>query len=337
MTDDPFRGEQPPGDLPRYPPPDPWAVPGFAGWSDAPDPGAFAPRKRSRRVRWIAALTIVVLALGVGGGAYAYAHRTSSTAAAPPVVSARPSTPAPQASPPKASTPQASPTQPSPTPAPSSGIPLLPAGASPDPGTGPLDHYLLAPSEVGAGSLMFLNDGGRSITDQATLDWCNFTYTSETLRTSRVQVQYTSAGAIPAGNEFVRYQTGGTTKAWAELQQAVSGCPPVSQADGFIYSQVVRAPHEANLVSHQLVLSYQVVDSSGQLALPWQAVVYQFDGNYFSGVYVYGHSRALALTEALRLGAVSARHLAEAAAGKLGTGGGKFQAFPSPSSNGVQV
>jgi hypothetical protein len=183
---------------------------------------------------------------------------------------------------------------------------------------------------------MFLNDGGRSVTDQATLDWCNFSYTSETLRAARVQVQYTSATSIPAGNEFVRYQTGGTTKAWSELQQAVSGCPAVSQADGFTYSQVVRGQHEGNLVSRQLVLSYQVIDASGQLALPWQAVVYQFDGNYFSGVYVYGHSRSLALTEALRLGAVSAHHLAEAAAGKSGTGGGKFQAFPSPSTNGVQ-
>lgn len=184
---------------------------------------------------------------------------------------------------------------------------------------------------------MFLNDGGRSVTDQATLDWCNFSYTSETLRTARVQVQYTSAVSIPAGNEFVRYQTGGTTKAWAELQQAVSGCPAVSQAGGFTYSQVVRAPHQSNLVARQLVLSYQVIDASGQLALPWQSVVYQFDGNFFSGVYVYAHSRSLALAEALRLGAVSARHLAEAAAGKPGTGGGKFQAFPSPSTSGVQV
>ena len=184
---------------------------------------------------------------------------------------------------------------------------------------------------------MYLIDGGRSTTDQATLDWCSFKYTSETQRTARVQVEYAGDYVLnPSGNEFVRYSPGGTTKAWAEIQEAVAGCPATTQTDGYIYSLVQRAPRDAALASHQLVLSFQVLDPTGQLDMPWQAIVYQFDGNYFSGVYVYGLSRATTLAAAERLGAESALHLAQAAAGKPGTGGGPFQTLSAPPATGEQ-
>jgi hypothetical protein len=336
MSDDPFRGGQPSGDLPRYPS-DPWAVPGSAGWGYAGTPPEPVSPKRPRRSLWIIAVVVVLLAIGATGVVVLARRHAASTAAAPPPASAQPQPSTAHPSPtPTPSAPQASPRQALPSVSPASPLPLLPAGATPDPGSGPLDHYLLAPAEVGGSALMFLNDGGRSSTDQATLDWCNFTYTSEKLRTARVQVQYTSNNSQPAGNEFVRYQSGGTTKAWAELQQAVTSCPAVSYEAGFTYSHVERGQREADLLAHQIVLSYQVADSSGGLSLPWQAVVYQFDGNYFSGVYVYGQSRLLVLDEARRLGAEAARHLAEAVAGKPGTGGGNLQSFAAPSDNGVQ-
>jgi hypothetical protein len=184
---------------------------------------------------------------------------------------------------------------------------------------------------------MYLIDGGRSTTDQATLDWCSFKYTSENQRTARVQVEYAGDYVLnPSGNEFVRYSPGGTTKAWAEIQEAVARCPATTQTDGYIYSLVQRAPRDAALASHQLVLSFQVLDPTGQTDMPWQAIVYQFDGNYFSGVYVYGLSRASALATAEHLGAESARHLAQAAAGKPGTGGGPFQTLSSPPATGEQ-
>jgi len=185
--------------------------------------------------------------------------------------------------------------------------------------------------------MMFLVDGGRDATNQATLDWCNFKYTSETLRTTRVQVEYTGNDALPAGNEFVRYQKGGTARAWAELQQAVATCPPTSTNDHYVNDLVQRAPSDSHLVARQIVLSYHVTDPSGQLGLPWQAVVYQFDGDYFSGIYVYGLTRSLALTEAQRLAAKSAVHLAQASRGKPGTGGGLMQSVASsPPNTGVQ-
>ncbi len=185
--------------------------------------------------------------------------------------------------------------------------------------------------------MMFLIDGGRSATSQATLDWCNFTYTSEALRMTRVQVEYTGNDALPAGNEFVRYQKGGTARAWAEVQHAVATCPPTSTTDGYVNDLVQRAPSDDQLVARQIILSYHVTDPTGQLNLPWQAIVYQFDGDYFSGIYVYGLTRSLALTEAQRLAAKSATHLAQASRGKPGTGGGSMQAVTSsPPNAGVQ-
>jgi len=185
---------------------------------------------------------------------------------------------------------------------------------------------------------MFLIDGGRDAVHQATLDFCNYAYTSEKLRQSRVQVEYEGANSIPVGNELVRYRAGGSASGFAELQKAVTNCPPTSQANGVTYSQVQRAAADRSLVPHQLVLSFQVFDTTGGIGLPWQAIVYQFDGDYFSGVYVYGATRAAALAQALRLGAVSARHLGEAVSGKHGTGGGQFQSLASlPPGGGIQV
>jgi len=84
------------------------------------------------------------------------------------------------------------------------------------------------------------------------------------------------------------------------------------------------------------VLSFQVIDPTGQLDLQWQAIVYQFNGNYFSGVYVYGLTRSSAVAAAEQLAAISARHLAQAATGRPGTGGGPFQSLSPPPVTGVQ-
>jgi hypothetical protein len=153
-----------------------------------------------------------------------------------------------------------------------------------------------------------------------------------------VQVQYFGGSSHPASNEFVKYVSGGAAKAFDELQQAVTSCPPVSQSNGLSYSLIQRAQSDPALASHQLVLSYRVVNEAGGLTLPWQAAAYQFNGEYFSGVYVYGLSRELALAQAQRLGATAARHLAEAVTGKPGTGGGPFQSLGSPSpDDGIQA
>ena len=128
---------------------------------------------------------------------------------------------------------------------------------------------------------MFLIDGGRDAVNQATLDFCNFAYTSEKLRQTRVQVEYGGANSIPVGNEFVRYRAGGSASGFAELQKAVTGCPATSQSNGVTYSLVQRAATNRALVPHQLVLSFQVFDTTGGIGLPWQAVAYSIRRRLF--------------------------------------------------------
>ncbi|HEY8730074.1 MAG TPA: hypothetical protein VIL94_10855 [Acidothermaceae bacterium] len=350
MSDDSFRpsGESPEPARPAQPldpwaqparpaPPfDPWSVPGGAtpaaeylgsGHSEEP--------RRSNRRRWIAALLVVVLVGAAGTGAFFelrhHNTRADATASQPSTSpSTQPVTPTPAPSP--SSAPASKLPSASPAPAGSAGPGLI------GPGKGPLDSYLLAPTDVGTSAGMFLIDGGRDAVNQATLDFCNFAYTSEKLRQTRVQVEYEGANSVPVGNEFVHYGAGGSASGFAELQKAVTNCPPTSQSNGVTYSLVQRAAADRSLVPHQLVLSYQVFDTTGGIGLPWQAVAYQFDGDYFSGIYVYGASRAAALAQAERLGAVAARHLSEAVSGKPGTGGGPFQSLASlPAGGGVQV
>ena len=64
--------------------------------------------------------------------------------------------------------------------------------------------------------------------------------------------------------------------------------------------------------------------------------IYQFEGDYFSGVYVYGTDADAVQRSAAKLGAASAKLLAEAAAGKPGTGGGPLAA-PEQSAPGIQA
>jgi hypothetical protein len=335
MTEGPYQaGGQPPPHLPPYPSLNPWAAPDSG--QQPYGAGGPPPRRRLRVLVWVAAVVAVAVVLAVIGDAIVVTrrHAASTTTAA---VSA---TPSPSSASSGSSAGSAAPSPPAVAPSPvTSAPPSAPAaGGAPDAGSGPLDSYVLSPAEAGPGAMMFLIDGGRGVTlDQPTLDFCNFTYPSEKLRAARVQVQYAGGSSQPVGNEFVKYQPGGTTKAFGELQQAVANCPATTQSDGVTYSQRLRAPRETGLVSNQLILSFQVDDPSGNLALPWQAVVYQFDGDYFSGIYTYGTSRAIALGQAERLALVSARHLGEAVAGKHGTGGGAFASSSTPSDNGVQV
>jgi len=326
------------------PPFNPWSVPGVGSVPGSATPAAeylgsghSEEPRRSRRRRWIAGLLVVVLLGAAGTGAFfevrhrnARADATAAQRSPSPSPSAQAVTPTPAPS--ASSAPASKPPSASPAPAGSAAPGLT------DPGTGPLDSYLLAPTDVGTNAGMFLIDGGRDAVHQATLDFCNYAYTSEKLRQTRAQVEYEGANSVPVGNEFVRYRAGGGATGFAELQKAVTNCPPTSQSNGVTYSLVQRAPANRSLVPHQLVLSYQVLDTTGGIGLPWQAVAYQFDGDYFSGVYVYGATRAAALGQAERLGAVAARHLGEAVSGKPGTGGGQFQSLASlPAGGGIQV
>ena len=166
---------------------------------------------------------------------------------------------------------------------------------------------------------------GRVKSDLATLDFCGYDYTSEKLRAARVQVEYVN-GSQDASNEFVQYKPGGATTAYSQIQKAVSGCPSTYTDSNGTLSQVRPITSAPGFAKEHLAITFALTGTGldGSPVTQWSAVVYQFDGDYFSGVYVYGSSRAQVQQLAVTLAARAAQHLAEAVAGKPGTGGGTF-------------
>lgn len=369
MTDDPTAGDwQPSADQPIVPaepekqlsekqsppaaPPPSWQPPAYgppppppshptapvAGWvgpeptyrADFGPPGNVdyiaSPERAShprRRSGVLVAAAVVVLAL-IAGGIAVFATSNSVGKPTATAVASSSASPAPSDS-------QQAPSAPSSAP----GSPQQPQ-SSDDAAAGPLDKYLLAPTDLGAGTLMALIPGGRSVGDQATLDFCNFTYTSEKLRTARVQVQYAS-GSQSASNEFVRYRAGGAASAYAEIQKAVSGCPSTYREPGGVVSQIKRVSGLTGLVSKSLAVTFASTSTGeGGVSTVWTTVVYQFDGDYFSGVYVYGTDKSRVQSLAATLSARSAKYLAEAAAGQPGTGGGPL-VETNPTAPGAQT
>lgn len=170
---------------------------------------------------------------------------------------------------------------------------------------------------------MVLIDGGRDITNQATLDFCGYHYTSESLRTARVQVEYVG-GTEDASNEFVQYKPGGVASAYAEIQKAVNGCPSTYTDNDSQTSQLQHLTNMTALVKDHVAIEFAVTttSSAGNTVSEWSTVVYQFDGNYFSGIYVYGTDKTRVEQVGAQLAAKAAQHLIEATTGKPGSGGG---------------
>lgn len=92
---------------------------------------------------------------------------------------------------------------------------------------------------------------GAAVTGATTLDLCNGTYPSESLRTARLQVvAYEDQGGSQLSTEAVAYQSAAaTTKAFAELRAVAASCPaaPVTSPVGesTVTTKFSRAPDSA--------------------------------------------------------------------------------------------
>ncbi len=311
----PFPYTGPPG----FPPPgNVWASPdtAYGGYGDYVE----SPARRRRSPRLVISSVVVLVLVVVGSGVALFAHSSHSQSSSSPLPS------------------QAARPQPSPSaqvPSPSEGSATPPSGNTA--AAGPLDDYLLAPADVGA-ARMTLFPNGRGLDGEfgATLDFCNYHYTTESSRKARVQVTY-QGGAQQVSNEFVRYQPGGAQQAFAELKKAVSACPSSFQESDGTVSNIEQAPIIKSLVADHVTLTFAVTTNGlgGQQTL-WTTAVYQFDGDFFSGVYVYGADKAPVEQFAASLGAKAAKHIMEAAQGKPGTGGGPMiQQGDAPQQPGV--
>ena len=106
-----------------------------------------------------------------------------------------------------------------------------PNGAqSSDPSANVLRQLVVRQSDVTQPNSVALSDSGDSVTGTPTLDLCNGTYPSESLRTARLQVDETGGSGTPVfSTEAVLYRdAAATSQAFSELRSVVAHCPPTA-------------------------------------------------------------------------------------------------------------
>jgi hypothetical protein len=96
-----------------------------------------------------------------------------------------------------------------------------------DPDRAALARFALAQSDLTGGLGLQLIPGGNQVRDQPSLDLCNGTFPSESLRTARLQVAAVDEqGGAPLSTEAVLYRNpAATEQAFRELKATVSQCP----------------------------------------------------------------------------------------------------------------
>jgi hypothetical protein len=174
-----------------------------------PEAATATPEKRKRPILWVFAVVVGVLVGLIG--IYFSTGRSSDD---PPAASGTTPTTAARGTP---------------LPGPSSTVPNLSAGN--DPSASALEDLIVTPDDVPANADVVVFPGGIGL-NQPTLDLCNGRYPSESRRTARFQDAVLDAqGTLVLSTEAVLYgDSGGTSQAFAELQQVVAACPPTPVA-----------------------------------------------------------------------------------------------------------
>ena len=165
--------------------------------------------------------------------------------------------------------------------------------APPSSDTDALSHVILQQADVGSNLNVMLLPGGDQVQDQPTLDLCNGTYATESLRTARLQdVAQDSNGTTVLSTEAVLYANPAeSARAFSELKTVAAKCP---------HAPVVSPVGEPTVTTHfdaapdarwpappagvdRLAFSFTVTDQQGH-AIPSLAV-YLRRGRALMGVY----------------------------------------------------
>jgi hypothetical protein len=126
-------------------------------------------------------------------------------------------------------------------------------------------------------------DGGLQVSGEVTLDLCDATYPSESLRRARVQVAgYDVDGSTTLSTEAVLYESSGAVgQAWREIQDAAASCD-TTQPGAKIDAGIDRDwPDVAGV--KRLAYDLTTTDAAGQAG--HYVVVYLSRGNVLMGVY----------------------------------------------------
>jgi len=105
---------------------------------------------------------------------------------------------------------------------------LPPTSAAPaDPAASALSGLVVRQSELSAGTTVEVIPGGDQVSGQTTLDVCNGTFPSESLRTARLQVAAVDVqGSVALSTEAVLYPNPvATAQAFGELHAVATHCP----------------------------------------------------------------------------------------------------------------
>lgn len=186
---------------------------------------------------------------------------------------------------------------------------------------------ILLPSQVGKGYLLITRNDGYGMATR-TLDLCGTkNYPSETLRTSRLQVNYLKKKTtIGLSNEVVTYKSGGAVQAMREVTQHALTCPSHKVDPGEnnlppLLFTITRFKH-ANLLKGYLAIKIRVRGTiQGKKIDQTSYAVYQRFGNILSGVYSFDTKSSPAqLPLCLHAAEQSAKNLRKVSAAKAGSG-----------------
>lgn len=182
-----------------------------------------------------------------------------------------------------------------------------------------LAKIVLKPAAVGSGYVLLQRSDGHG-TAQRTLDLCGTkNYSSESLRTNRLQVDYLKKNArLALSNEVVSYKSGGAQKAMQEVAQHANSCPskPIAFEGQPPLTYKITRLRDSKLVHDYLALRVDVSGKvQGKAVKLVRFAVYQRVGNILSGVYSYALSGVTGKAQQQFV-----LHAAEASAKALRTG-----------------
>jgi hypothetical protein len=183
-----------------------------------------------------------------------------------------------------------------------------------------LRTVILQPKQVGKGYVLVARNDGFGVKSAPTLDLCGRKgYTSEKLRTDRLQVNYLKQNtALGLSNEVVTYKTGGAKKALQEVLRHALTCPrsPVVTGEPGVgpLRFTITPVHDAKLLSGYVAVKVRAVGklANGKKVDQTSYAVYQRRGDVLSGVYSFGPNTAAQQQFALHAAEQSAALLRKA-------------------------
>jgi hypothetical protein len=187
-------------------------------------------------------------------------------------------------------------------------------------GTPNVNKLVLQPTQVGNGYQLFARPDGFGVKNTVTLDLCGRkNYPSETLRTTRLQVNYAAKGnKLGLSNEVVTYKPGGAQQAMREVLRHATHCPTTPIVTGEAGVPPLRFTitriSDSKLLKGYLAVKIRVrgtvkVNGKAQKVDQTSYAVYQRLGNVLSGTYSYGPNTPAQLAFELHAAEQSAQNL----------------------------